>query len=564
MMKLQNWIRSTGPNSSNAAAGAAPAHARTASSSSQPSGPLTPRCAGTPRTASLPPRLALLPKTAQSVPSPPLRSLSGEISAASSSTNAAFRMGRLLGATIDPAVATVLLDEVGEEHLPLKFDGFGRIDEFAFEEGQYLPDELMARLENATIKPLTHTNSLAPRDAPRAERDLLVRAMNLLQMAEAGAGTDLQKEARALFMSHSFSRESVAAFLKRGAEQLSQDVLLQDQFQKLHAESLKPVTMTQRADNVYGRTFESLLVEDLVLDPPPGVLAAAGELAEGIMETLELMHSGERDPLMRELVNVLKDDVRPWFAKSPSMQAFARAPSSRTFAACLADTSDGLEAIKVVHLAQRFVLAINNASERDEIERPRWYDLSLNYYSDFLSTQKPQTKFELEVPAGKPGNWLHYQRNASSLDMPVCGENRNWTHYRMPDPAELSMFEKDALLRGQPVVNGMSGQTCMVSIFGQHLARQNPALSLPDLHLAALMCLVFDGGHSTEEVVATVDALKAFHSPGSVEPGWSSGFRGGYEAIADMAGDEATRQTLRERMDSALDRTLRYCAEHIA
>lgn len=471
-------------------------------------------------------------------------------------------MERLLGATIDPQVANALLEEAGDRDCPVKFDGFGRITRFARSSIHQLPPGLVDRLEAAIIRPLSQTNSQAPRTAARAERDLLVRALHLLHSHGGADAAQLAKEARQLFLSSSFSREAVAAFLKQAAQRLDADALLQDQFTKLHADASKPISMAQRVDNIHGRSFESFLIEDLVLAAPPGVLKAAHDVGEGMLDTLDDLFSGERDALMHELVQQLSADPRPWFVHSPSMQAFARAPSMATFAACLADTSTGMEAIKVVHLAQRFVLALNNVSERGEMARPRWYEQCLDFYSDFLQPQKPQTRVALDVPPQNPGNWLHYQPNASAIETPRHG--MNWTHYRMPNPAKLSLSERDSLLRGQTVINGLSGQATMVSFFAQHLARNNPALSLPEVHLATMMCLVFDGGHSTEEVLATVDALKGFHSPEAVAPGPASGFRGGYEAIADLASDEADRQALRDRMDAAIDRMISYHAEHVS
>ena len=80
------------------------------------------------------------------------------------------RMERLLGATIDPQVANALLEEAGDRDCPVKFDGFGRITRFARSSIHRLPPGLVDRLEAAIIRPLSQTNSQAPRTAARAER----------------------------------------------------------------------------------------------------------------------------------------------------------------------------------------------------------------------------------------------------------------------------------------------------------------------------------------------------------------------------------------------------------
>lgn len=466
------------------------------------------------------------------------------------------RLDRLIGRSIDPKVADEILAAAGEQEAPVEFDGFGRIEGFA--QLHQIPPTLVTRLENAVVAPLTVTNARGPRDAPRAERDILVRAMHLLSMEHDPVNHALLDDANKLFLSGEFSRNAVAAFLHDAIARVD-DVLLHDQFTKLAAEIAKPVTVAQLADNLYGRTFESLLVDDLVRWPTAGMLRAAGELGRGIVETLQSYPTAVLD----EMANILRNDVRPWFGLSPSMQMFLQRPSMDTLKACMDDTSNGIEAIKTINVAQRMVLAIHNVSERGEIERPAWYRRCFDFYSDFLSTQKPGAKSKLSgVSAQNPGNWLHYQPNAALTKSPWQGTS--WTHSRVVTPERLSLFEQDALSRGQPIVNGASGQTGMVVAFAQHLAPSHPRLSLHDVHLALMTCLVFNGGHSTEEVLFALDAIKPLHAPGGVEPGWASGFRGGYEAIAKLAGNEADKQMLRNRMDEALKRTVAYCAKHVA
>ena len=466
------------------------------------------------------------------------------------------RLDRLIGLSIDPKVADEILATADDDHCPVKFDGFGRIEDFA--PLHQLPPTLVTKLENAVIEPLTSTNARGPRDAPRAERDILVRAMHLLGMEHNPVNHALLADSKKLFLSGSFSRDAVATFLHDAIARVD-DVLLHDQFTKLAAEIAKPVTVPQLADNLYGRTFESLLVDDLVRWPTKGMLRATSELGRGIVETLQSYPRSVLD----EMADILRNDVRPWFGLSPTMQKFLERPSMGTLKACMADTSNGIEAIKTINVAQRMVLAIHNVSERGEIQRPGWYRRCFDFYSDFLSTQKPGGKSQLSgVFAQNPGNWLHYQPNAAITKSPWRGTS--WTHSRVVTPERLSLFEQDALARGQPIVNGASGQTGMVVSFAHHLAQNHPRLSQHDLHLAIMTCLVFNGGHSTEEVLFALDATKGLYAPGSVEPGWASGFRGGYEAIAELAGNEADKEMLRDRMDAALKRTVAYCAKHVA
>ncbi len=466
------------------------------------------------------------------------------------------RIDRLIGATIDPKVANEILADAGDAKSPVTFDGFGRIEDLA--PLHHISPALVTMLENAVIKPLTTTNARGPREAPRAERDILVRAMHLLGMERNPVNQALLVDAKKLFLSSGFSRLAVAAFVHDALARVGDDVLLHDQFTKLAAEIAKPVTVPQLADNLYGRTFESLLVEDLVRWPPKNVLRVSRELGHGIVETMESYPPA----VFNELVSILRSDVRPWFGLSQSMRNFLDHPTMDTLKACMADTSNGIEAIKTVNVAQRMVLAIHNVSERGEIERPEWYRRCFDFYCDFLSTQKPGGKSQLSgVRAQDPGNWLHYQPNAANTKSPWKGQS--WTHSRVVTPERLSAFEQDALARGQPIVNGASGQTGMVASFGHHLGQSRPQLSQRDLHLTIMICLVFNGGHSTEEVLFALDAIRDLHTPGSEPRGLPEDFRGGYELIAELADGKAGKQMLRDRMDTALERTVAYCAKHV-
>jgi len=471
-------------------------------------------------------------------------------------------MDSLVGASIDPRIAGNLLSKSHLEAGPVRFDGFGRICGFNTRPNRPVPTAIIDRLEAAVIRPLTQTNArTSSAEAPRSKRDLLVRAMHLLSLYSNANNAALLQQAKALFLSSSFSDDTVTAFLQSAMQRMADDPLLQDQFEKLATESTKGVTVAQQADNVYGRTFESLLAEDLVQQPPPGLLEAASAVARGMCDTMLGLGAADRAKLMNELIFKLSTGARPWFAHSPSLQEFKRAPSMITLAACLADTSNGIEAMKVMHLAHRFVHSIEDVSARGDIERPDWYRRCVDYYLGFISNQKPAGKNPLDLTAQSPGIWFHYHPKESAIANPAKGED--WTHSRTAKADALSLFEQDALSRGQTVVNGLSGQNCMVSFFAQHLAEADPSLSMKNVQLGMLMTLIFNGGHSAEEVLATAHALQPMLKPGSTEPGTQGAFRGGYEAVLALADGEASRQDLAARLDRAIDRTVQYCAEHV-
>jgi hypothetical protein len=78
------------------------------------------------------------------------------------------------------------------------------------------------------------------------------------------------------------------------------------------------------------------------------------------------------------------------------------------------------------------------------------------------------------------------------------------------------------------------------------------------------MFVVFDGGHSTEEVLCTLDAIEKSRQGQNVSGTTLAEFNEGYQAIAKLGATEADRQALKKRMDEALDQTVKRFATHVA
>lgn len=468
-------------------------------------------------------------------------------------------MHSLRGATIDPAVASEILASARNGAAEVAFDGFGRITGFAT---PHLSPALLAKLEAAVIRPLTTTNSPAPREAPRTEREILTRAMHLLGLTSGLAKDMLLDDAKNLFLSGSLNRQSVAAFIDKGVRLLAGDVLLQDQFMKLAAEIAKPVTTTQQADNIYGRSFESQLASDLVSNPPPGVLDAASQLGKGILDTLREHPQPVQDMMLARLAASLGAEPRPWSGQSPSLQTFINQPTMKNLEACLADTSNGIEAIKMPFIATRLAMTINWAVGRGLAQPPQWLNNANNFYGHVISPQKPTEQSRLNgLHVQTPGNWLNHHPKPDTI---LTGDSAySWTHAKMSSAESLSAFESHALSTGQTVVNGPSGTTNLMAFFGQHLARRNPNFPEANHHLNTLMFVVFDGGHSTQEVLSTLDAIKKLSQGQSAQDAVGQ-FAGGYAAIAELGATEAERHELRARLDKATAQTVQYLATHVA
>lgn len=465
----------------------------------------------------------------------------------------------LQGRTIDPAVATAIMEHSSD----IDFDGIGRITGFST---TTLSPDLLARLEDAVIEPLTTTNSPAPREAARTERELLTRAMHLLGMSNSDVNLSLLDEAKKLFLSGSMSRGTVAAFLEKAAVSLGavDDVLMADQFNKLSVEIAKPVAATQLADNLHGRTFETILVDGLVRHPPAGVLRAAHDVGRGVMDTLASYPAAVQQDLLERMASKMNSKPRPWLSRSPSLQRFVESPSMDALKACLSDTSNGIESIKVPFIAMKMALAIKDVLS---IRRPRWLTGSDLFFTLKVLPEKTAASDLEDVQSSDSGNLLHHHPKPTPSENAVPGYS--YTHRKRVTPDQPTRLQQTAFSAGQTVVSGASGTTSMMAFLGQHLAKADPGFSQEDHLLNTLMFVVFDGGHSTHEVLSTLDALKRFQGVSNFAPAGSTAqvsvadYTGGYEAIAELGSPES-QQALRERLDQATELTVQQFATHAA
>jgi hypothetical protein len=506
---------------------------------------------------------------------------------------------RFVGEWIDPAVASAIVADAhaelegrGEAPAdslecpgPVVFDGNGRIKSLRT---RLLTPELVGRLEAAIISPLSQTRSDAPREAPRTPRSILVAAMHLLRCDAAPEATGLMTDARKLFLSASFSRNGVLRLVGDCSHSLRNEQL-HGKFQEFARELRQDVSTPQLVDSLYGRTFESLLAEDLVRNPPEGILTAARRLGEGLVGILEGLEKRAKNGLMiyiaKEMRHWVRHDLtqssqwdkgpRPWHALCPRFKEFTGRQSMSTLRPCLVEVTSGVEAVLVPLLATS---AARGLSLQSPGPIPSWLARANATYSAKVRPQKPTemsmlVQVEGQLLAREPGNWLHYQPKVTHFNtLRPIGKDHAHDRVVAPDAASSrapSGFTKNTLLKGQTVVNGPSGQTWLSEWLAQHLAQQEPDFPLGFHRLNTMMALVFDGGHSTEEVLYTLKFAEELDQPlaswlckwlccSTDEP------TSGYEAIPFLLETSADQQALRERLDKALDQTLDYHAKHIA
>lgn len=220
--------------------------------------------------------------------------------------------------------------------------------------------------------------------------------------------------------------------------------------------------------------------------------------------------------------------------------------------ACFAANS-GIESIQAVFIATRFAITLHGVLWLN----PRWLSQANEVYARSIHPAKPQQESILQdVTAENPGILLHHH---APLDYVPTGYGRSCTYAKAVSFDKLTEWEVNTLLREQTIVNGPSGTTNLMAHLGMQVAATDPGFKEADHHLNTLMFVVFDGGHSTEEVLYTLHLIKELRRGEA-----HVSFAGGYAAIAELGGTAADRQALKERLDQALERTIDYFATHVA
>jgi hypothetical protein len=455
----------------------------------------------------------------------------------------------LIGMSIAPRVATQFMDRVS-------FDDLGRIQ--GFPGGVKLRSAEISALRAARIVPLTEINATVPGQAPRTERECLVRFLDML--GSVRTDSRLLVDARALWMSGNMSGRALGELLKRGQAVLQSEPALRREVDALLADTRQKKTWPQYHDNIYGRRFETMVVQRLVADPPAGAIEAVRQIASGVLAYLDGLQCSERRPLELNLAELVGQDRRSWFGATPEIDAWLHHPTPDSLAGLFRKIDTGFDAVRAMYLAQKLMMASQNSRQ----PMP-WLSASQRHYDRVICPARSDARSMVEHRSDGFGIGLNYHPAQQTL--PHFEPARHHTYTRIPNLGDgvsapgPTTFERGVLKRGQALVTGSSGTATMFGFMVDHMVQHGAPVSRGDATLAGIMFMTFDTGHSVHEVLATTRSIEGREFVDSAQ--LLNDYDGGYEAVARLPVDSQDREKVRAIMNDALDDTVNYFATHV-
>ncbi|AXG41947.1 MULTISPECIES: MARTX multifunctional-autoprocessing repeats-in-toxin holotoxin RtxA [Photorhabdus] len=412
-------------------------------------------------------------------------------------------------------------DHVAQFDQQVSFDGFGRV---AGLKGDIAQSDIN-RLTDLQIKPLTQTNSVAEREAPKTESDSLIVFVSRLQQEAIPEGMPLVERAKNLWFSGQVTQQETIKLFEDAATQLQTYPELHTLAQQLLADARKEKATGQYIDNLFGRHFDSELADELVKTAPQDAMTTARQTGQFLVEQFEQWVEGrypdvtEREKIVAEtmesFVKVINRDCRPWFSRVPELMTFLDEPTFANFKTMMTQVDDGFAVIKVPFLAVRMA-----GTKEMGMDRAAWKVEGDRFYYDVISearslgtklTVGANVTYEVEV-TGKMktndyGTALPHQPANGKYDDFLYG--RNIAVARILTPGRETTFERNGLAHGHAVLTGASGSTNVMVHLNKYIARKQPTFSAEQGYLNTLAFLVFDGGHSVNESLVVYQALQA-------------------------------------------------------
>ncbi|NHB62015.1 MARTX multifunctional-autoprocessing repeats-in-toxin holotoxin RtxA [Photorhabdus sp. RW14-46] len=464
------------------------------------------------------------------------------------------------------AVAPEQVTQFGQQ---VSFDGIGRVVGL---KGDIAQSEIN-RLTDLQIKPLTQTNSVAEREAPKTENESLIVFVSRLQQEAIPEGKPLIERARKLWLTGQVTNEKTKELFKDAVAQLQTYPELHTLAQQLLTDANKEKATGQYIDNLFGRHFDSELAYELVKTASPEAKNTAERTGNFLVEDFErwigdLYPEGEKrngaiDKKMKSFAEAIDKDFRPWFSRVPEVTTFLDDPTFANFKTMMTKVDDGFSVIKVPFLAVK--MATTSGMGMDVADWKRKGDsFYLNVITKARSTSTELTagtnaedvKYKVKITEKQTNDYgtaLPYQPANNKHDDFLYG--RKVAAGRILTPGRETAFESNALERGQSVVTGASGSTNIMVHLNDYIASKQPDFSTGQSYLNTLSFLVFDGGHSVNESLVVYRALQATDEIKRKQI--LNSYTANYQDLADIAG-ESGKVWVNQALDNAFKETQEF------
>lgn len=317
---------------------------------------------------------------------------------------------------------------------------------------------------------------------------------------------------------------------------------------------------TRLHDNIYGRAMESVLIAELVRDPPANVKQGMAALALHLDLMLKTLPPQAQQDVALQVQGMMRHERRGWQANSPALEAFFKARPEQALGALKqllrAPVSNGFDSIAIPYLTVKMSLCMQAHGGAPWMAKAnRNYANVVGHAAARLTEAAPNDN----RMAPKSGITMHHQPD-------IVGGRESAMHpgdRNRPDLAHASPELKTALEHGVSFVSGVSGSTNIVMHMVGDILDQRGKVDPKDALLGTMMFLNYDGGHSMHEALWVGNQLD--HSldlrmgmPGGDPRSFVADYEGFIESFTPAKG----REQLRAAADTAWSETLDHFEKH--
>ncbi|WEF32207.1 hypothetical protein [Pseudoduganella chitinolytica] len=311
---------------------------------------------------------------------------------------------------------------------------------------------------------------------------------------------------------------------------------------------------TQLHDNVYGRALESVLVNELMRNPPDSVKDSMEALSGQLDRALSRLQPHEQDAAASAVQNMMRHERRGWQAQAPELEAFYQAPPGYALRALKdllrAPKETGADCIAVPYLTVKMSLCMGGGAP--------WMQRANVNYRDVVGPASARETESAPNPnriAPKAGITSHHhpmtvRTHPAEAAMHPGDRNRPKLH-------ETSAELRRALKHAAPFVSGVSGSTNIVMHAVAHMLDEGDRIDAKDALLGTMMFLTHDGGHSMHEAMWVGNQLNETLGLDLDLPGGDPArYVANYHDFIESFPPEKGQATLRAAADTAWQVTL--------
>ena len=451
--------------------------------------------------------------------------------------------------------------------------------------------------------------SLAERNAHRAPTEVLVHLLSYLDNNKNKWGDlpefkTVEEKTKHQFLQHRMLLKETHEFLDWVIKEISenQDLDKLSQLCKTLKSQLpdkdKALADTRLHDNIYGRVFDSALVDDLVKNPPLGVQTAMTTSANNFGQYLERIraaknlnpdrHQGDRfcELFAKKLQHMLKKESRFWLPQAPELIAIRDARSPKEVYSALihyleSPKKTGVECISASYILIRLSIGLSHDIMTADITReekiaqmqqicPWMINCNINYGKVMQETSRISrtSKNHIEDPYLTAGGGITLPHQPSVIREDWMIPSERAATINRPDLSYPSTSLVYALDFGHAWGSGVSGSTNIV-LHALHHFQNLPSfyasVDNKDVLLGTMMYLTYDGGHSLHETLWTANQLDRQLKLGFnlSQPNSSPNkFVSNFENLEKFFGGNESGEAFKRATEIAINKTVEYFNEH--